>query len=354
MKTYIIAEIGINHNNDLDNCFKLIDAAADSGCHAAKFQLFSAKHLYPKDAGTLDWKDDKSSYSYDIYDAVKSFELPLAWVDQIAGYCKAKNIDFLSSVFDLHGLEFLLKRGIKSVKLSSYTITNLPLIEAVAHAGLTAFQSTGGATLGETEEAVRIFDECHHKNLTLLHCCAQYPTPLSDCNLGVIKTLQSAFPHFNTGYSDHSAEVSDAPVQAVFLGASVIEKHITLNKNMAGPDHFFALEPHELSLMVKEIHAAEKTLEQGDFTIDHKILGSSVRTCYPHEKYLRNFCFMTLFANKDIEKGKCIGQEDINILRPGKKTPGLPPKYLALFKQHTITAKQDIRINDPITWESIL
>lgn len=353
MKTYIIAEIGINHNNDLNNCFKLIDAASNAGCHAAKFQLFSAKNLYPKNAGKLDWEDNNKTYSYDIYNAVKGFELPLNWIDKIIEYCDKKNIDFLSSVFDLEGLSFLIERKIKSIKLSSYTITNLPLIRAVAKTGLPVFQSTGGANLAETEKAVETFLKCNNQ-LTLLHCSIQYPTKLSNCNLGVIKTLHSAFPNLKIGYSDHTIEISKAPVQAVLLGANVIEKHITLDKNMTGPDHFFALEPHELKQMVKDIEGTEKRSRANGLVIDEIIYGNSSKKCYSHEKYMRDFAFMTLFAGKCINKGEQIKPADIRILRPGKQTRGLDPVYLELFESNKISAKTNLQLNDPITWDIIL
>ncbi|WP_321491566.1 N-acetylneuraminate synthase family protein [uncultured Desulfobacter sp.] len=353
MGVYIIAEIGINHNNSLENCFKLIDSASKAGCDAVKFQLFSAKWLYPENAGKLDWKDGNATYSYDIYKAVEKFELPFGWIDKLIVYCKEKRIDFISSVFDLSGLDFLIQKQVHAIKLSSYTITNLPLIKSVAKSGLQTFQSTGGATLGETEEAVNTFLS-YNDNLTLLHCSIQYPTLLSNCNIGVIKTLQTAFPMLDVGYSDHTIEISQAPVQSVYLGSSVIEKHITLDKNMKGPDHFFALEPDELAKMVKDIRAAEKDYLSGHYEIDYEIFGSSARKCYEHEKYLRNFCFMTLFSQKRIEKGGQIKLQDIKILRPGKKERGLEPKYLSLFNSYKIFAKTNIEIDDPITWESIL
>ena len=156
------------------------------------------------------------------------------------------------------------------------------------------------------------------------------------------------------GYSDHTIQISDAPVQAVFLGASIIEKHITLDKKMKGPDHFFALEPQELTKMVSDIQNAEKKVDKGDFYIDKKMLGSSSKRCYDHEKYLRDFCFMTLYAGRNIAKGEHIKQEDIKILRPGKKTPGLSPKHFKFFKQYKITAKKNIKADDPIIWETIL
>lgn len=353
MRTYVIAEIGINHNNSMENCYKLIDSAVVAGCHAVKFQLFSAKHLYPTDAGMLDWQDDQKAYSYDIYKAVESFELPFEWIDALIEYCNNKKIDFVSSVFDTEGLCFLVKKGIKTIKLSSYTITNLALIEAVAKTGLRVFQSTGGATLSETEEAVNLFFKYNDK-ITLLHCSVQYPTELKNCNLGVIHTLEKAFPKCQVGYSDHTSEISEAPVNAVYLGARAIEKHITLDKKMDGPDHFFALEPNELKQMVKEIAQAETRYNPGRCSIDKKLYGETSRRCYDHEKYLRNFCYMTLFAKRPIRKGQQIKPDDLIILRPGKKRNGLKPKYIKLFSLHNISAKIQINKNDPITWDMVL
>lgn len=350
---YIIAEIGINFNGSLENCFKMIDIAVETGCHAAKFQFFSAKNMYPMSAGQLDWKDAEKEYSYDIYEAVKNFELPPEWLDQLIPYCESKNIDFMASVFDIEGLEYLVRKGIKKIKLSSYTITHLPLIEAAAKTKLPIILSTGGATLAEVEDAVRCV-QTYHSDIALLHCSIKYPTPLNEVNMGVLDTLKFAFPKIAIGYSDHTFEVSDAPIQAVYLGATVIEKHITLDKKMEGPDHFFALEPQELARMVSDIHKARIAYLNNNFVIDKNIYGSSLKICHEHEKYLRNFCYMTLFAKRNIKKGEVITPEDLIILRPAKKERGLDPKYLNLFKEQTITAKKDISFEDSITWDLIL
>ncbi|ADR35048.1 N-acetylneuraminic acid synthase domain [Sulfuricurvum kujiense DSM 16994] len=353
MSVYIIAEIGINFNGSLENCLKMIDLSAQAGCHAAKFQFFTASGMYPKSAGKIDWKDGEKAYSYDIHEAVKRFELLPEWLDEIMARCIARNIDFMASVFDREGLEYLVQKGMNKIKLSSYTITNLPLIEAAAQTGLPIIMSTGGATLAETEEAVRCIQKVHN-NIALLHCSIKYPTPLEEVNMGVLDTLKLAFPEVNIGYSDHTFEVSDAPVQAVYLGATVIEKHITLSKQMEGPDHFFALEPDELARMVIDINEARKRFLNGSGTVQPAIYGSTAKICYEHEKYLRDFAYMTLFAKRTIRKGDPIPPEAISILRPGKKQPGLPPKYLKLFSDHTITAKKEIACEDPITWDAIL
>lgn len=350
---YIIAEIGINFNGSLENCLKMIDESVDAGCHATKFQFFTANGMYPVSAGQLDWKDANKEYSYDIYKAVKAFELPPEWLDTIMPYCESKNIDFMASVFDIEGLEYLVKKGMKIIKLSSYTITNLPLIEAAAKAKLPIIMSTGGSTLAETEEAVRCVQK-YHNDITLLHCSIKYPTPLNEVNMGVLNTLKYAFPEVAIGYSDHTFEISDAPIQAVYMGATVIEKHITLDKKMNGPDHFFALEPDELSRMVVDINNARADFESGNISIDGTIYGSTAKICHEHERYLRDFCYMTLFTKKNVKKGEVILAEDISILRPGKKARGLEPKYLKLFKENCITAKTDIAFEDPIVWSVIL
>ena len=353
MKTYIIAEIGINHNGSIENAFQLIDAAVGAGCDAAKFKILSADRLYPKCAGRLDWKNDSETYDYDIYEAVKSFEMPLEWISRILQYCDERRIDFLASVFDTHGLDYLLGKGVRSIKLSSYTITHLPLIEACAKTGLPIIMSTGGATLGETEEAVNTILR-HHDKLKLLHCSIQYPTALNDCNMGVMKTLHLSFPGLEIGYSDHTLEISKAPVQSVYLGGTVIEKHITLDKKMEGPDHFFALERDELRQMVVDIRQAEKDYSEQRFRIDPRIYGSTAKVCHEHERYLRDFSYMTLFAVCAIKKGEQIRTEDIVVLRPGKKERGLDPKYYNLFQQNDITAKRDISEGEPLCWGSIL
>lgn len=353
MSIYIIAEIGINYNGSLENCYKMIDMAKQSGCQAAKFQLFSAKNLYPKSAGNLEWKDTDKTYSYNIYDAIQKFELPQEWIDELINYCERLDIDFLASVFDLEGLNFMVEKGMKIIKLSSYTITNIPLIEAAAKTNLPIIMSTGGSTLSETEEAVRTIQK-YHNRITLLHCSIKYPTLLNEVNMGVLDTLKLAFPEVSIGYSDHTFEISDAPVQAVYLGATVIEKHITLDKKMEGPDHFFALEPDELAQMVSDINRAHEEYLQGTVSIDPAIYGSTAKICYEHEKYLRDFAYMTLFANRPISKGELIPAKAISILRAGKKQPGIEPKYLKLFTSHTITAKHDIAAEDPITWDTIL
>ncbi|MDD5660340.1 MAG: N-acetylneuraminate synthase family protein [Candidatus Omnitrophica bacterium] len=351
-KVFTIAEIGINHNGSFENCLRLIDAVAAAGADAAKFQLFRARYLYPRSAGELDWKDAKKKYSYNIYSAAERCELATSWIPKLMKYCRSCGVEFLTSVSDPWGLDFMVGLGLKKIKITSYSITNIPLIEKAAVYKLPIILSTGGAMLNEVFDAVAIINKFHN-NLSLLHCSIQYPTALRDCNLGVIETLRYAFPENTIGYSDHTKEVSIAPVQAVYLGARIIEKHITLNKSLPGPDHFFALTPCELKRMVADIHSAEKDAVGGKTRINKTLYGSCKKIVYSHEVYMRNFCYSTIFAGRDIKKGERICHRDLKILRIGKKKAGLEPKYLELFRNYRIHASRDIGFEEPISWEAV-
>lgn len=352
MKTRVIAEIGINHNGSLKNCLKLIDYAKEAGCQAVKFQLFKAKYLYPKSAGRIRWQRGKHQYSYDIFKACQKSELAIAWINDLTNYCKSKDISFLCSVFDTYSLKVLLRKEIKEIKLASSVITNLPLIKACASTGLPLYVSTGGATLAEVKEATAVIQRWHRK-FTLLHCTLKYPCRLNECNLGALRTLRINFPDIRIGLSDHSDDSGKVASQAVYLGAQVIEKHITLDKKMEGPDHFFALEPRELNEMVRSIKKAEVDYKTGCFKINKIIYGNSKMKVFPYERYLRNFTYMRLFARRKILKGERVRPKDIVILRPGNKQRGLEAKHITLFKNSFIQANKDIECEAPITWGAV-
>jgi len=350
---YIIAEIGINFNGDFNTCCRLIDAAVAAGCNAVKFQLFKAQTLYPRSAGQLDWQDGTRTYRYDIFKAVGQNELPRDWVEPLMSYCHGRDIDFLASVFSPDDARFLLETGVGALKLSSSSVTNLPLVDVCAATGVPLIVSTGGSTLGEVEAVVETVRR-HHQRLTLLHCSLQYPTAPHNCNLGVIETLARAFPDCAIGYSDHTTDPVAVPVQAVYLGATVIEKHITLDRGMPGPDHFFALEPKSLIQMVAAIREAERRRIAGPPPIDPLIYGSSAKRVGDHEAYLRGFVENQLFARREIAKGQTIAPDDLIVLRRGKKPSGLPPVFLKLFTDHTVTASRPIAMEEPIIWEQLL
>ena len=354
MPVTIIAEVGINFNGDFDTCLSLIDVAAKAGCDAVKFQLFRADTLYPRSAGKLSWKNEKAAYTYDIFKAVRQSELPQDWVAPLMERCAGRGIDFMASVFSIDDAQVLMEAGAGALKLSSSSVTNLPLIEACAAFGAPLIVSTGGSRLGEIEDVVDTVLR-HHDKLTLLQCSLQYPTPLKSSNLGVIQTLSACFPQATVGYSDHTAEATEAPIQAVALGAQVIEKHITLDRHMPGPDHFFALEPDDLAAMVEAVRATEKRLATGDVpAVDPVLYGTSAKQVGNHERYLHEFVANQIFARRDIGKGDSITAADLVVLRRGEKGAGLAPKYLGLFAEHAVRARRDIQKETPVDWGCIL
>lgn len=359
MSVYVIAEIGINHNGRLDLCHRMVDAAAQAGCDAVKLQLFHASTLYPRTGGELDWKDAEKAYSYDIYTAVEGFETPLSWIEPLQKHCTQLGIDLLASVFDRQSLHTILRVGLPRLKLASSVLTHLPLLEMCASSGLPCLLSTGGASLGEIERAVDIILTANpalppQDALTLLHCRLQYPTPPEDCHLGVLRTLALAFPHVGLGYSDHSMCPVAAPYQAVLLGAQVIEKHITLDRKMEGPDHFFAVEPHDLCAMVRALREAERLkASPAPPELDAVLYGSTAVGCTTSQRSLRNFVYPVLFTHAAIDAGERITAEHLAVLRPAKKTRGLEAEHLPLLHRHCVTAHTALAAETALGWEHI-
>src|SRR3989344_5240137 len=289
---FIIAEVGINHNNDINIAKKMIDAAVEAGCDAAKFQTFKGKLMYPKTAGTY----ETDGNIINIYDAMQKIELPEEWIDKLMDYCKNKNIIFLSSVSDIWSVDIMEKYRMSSYKLTSYDTTNIPLLEYTAKKDKPIIMSVGAAYMNEVDEAVRTVRK-YNNELAVLHCVTKYPAPLECCNLNVLDTLKSAYPNNIIGYSDHTEDPIKAPVAAVVKGAKIIEKHITLDKNMKGADQRFAVNPEQLKQMVKAIREAERKIKNGEkIEVDEVVLGSV-------EKNYR--------AVRDVNEGNAITWDDL-------------------------------------------
>jgi N-acetylneuraminate synthase len=348
---YIIAEIGINHNNSLETAKQLIREVAKAGCNAAKFQSFKAESLYSKKAGKLKWGKGKNKYSYDIFKANKRFQLPNSWYKELIKECKRNKISFLSSAWDKASADRLEKLGLNAFKIGSSALTNTPLIEHIAKKKKPMLISTGGASFEEIVHCANSAKK-HNSRIALLHCHLKYPTKPKNANIAVIEALKKEFPEMVIGYSDHTMQAFDAPAAAVAKGAKVIEKHITLNKKMPGPDHFFALEPQELREMVLRIRAAEKKIRHGQKPrIKRQLLGKPEIRASADEQYLRNFAFQTIISVKKIKKGQKLSKANIRILRPGQIKRGLEPKFFPeiLGKK----AAKTIPAGKPITWQDI-
>ena len=226
---FVIAEIGINHDNKIDQALKLIDMASDARCDAVKFQLFRAEKMYVKGAGKY---KTASKGSRDIIDIIRDNELPHEWLPQLRERAHDKNLAFIVTACDESSVDILDAAEVDAFKVASYAITHLPLLKHIASKGKPMLVSTGGAKLSEVAEAVETLKKNGQEDIVLNHCIAKYPCKLNDSNLRIIETLKSAFPELVIGYSDHTEEPAPAAKAAVLLGASSIEKHITLSRSL--------------------------------------------------------------------------------------------------------------------------
>lgn len=330
---FIIAEAGSNHNKSLEQAKKLIDAAAAARVDAIKFQTFSAEKLVAESnfkAKHLD-KVDKSSSTHEIF---KKIELPHEWHAELARYAEAKGLIFLSSPFDEEAVDLLDEIGVPAFKMASGDITNLPLLEYVARKNKPIIVSTGASTLGEIEEAVSAIKKTGNQDIILLHCVASYPTSIDDVNLASMVTIKSSFD-LPTGYSDHTLGIV-APVVSVSMGAVLVEKHFTLSRSLIGPDHFYAIEPAELKLMVENIHSVQK------------LMGESTKHVVDSELECRKLGRRSIYATVDIPAGSILTKEMLSILRPAA---GIDPKFIdIILGRKTAT---NIHKYEPITWDKV-
>lgn len=306
-KVVIIAEAGVNHNGSLENAFKLVDAAADAGVDFVKFQTFKADKLVSRNAKKADYQIANTGNSDDSQlKMLKQLELSHEDHEKIIDHCKDKGVRFFSTAFDLDSLQYLKDIGLEIVKIPSGEITNLPYLRKAASLFSKVILSTGMATLNEIEEALEVFLKAgiSKNNITILHCNTEYPTPMKDVNLKAMLTIGRVF-NTSIGYSDHTLGI-EVPIVAVALGASMIEKHFTLDKNMAGPDHKASLEPKEL-----------KTMVDGIRNIELAIAGSGIKEPSNSEKGNLAIARKSIVAKRNIKVGEILSEENITTKRPG-------------------------------------
>ena len=260
--TLIIAEAGVNHNGDINLAKRMIDAAAEAGVDYVKFQTFKAENLVQRNAKKASYQIDNTDNAGSQFSMLKKLELSNESHNILIEYCKLKNIKFLSTAFDFESMDFL-KNKLDFYKIPSGEITNLPYLEKVAKLGLSVVMSTGMANMQEVKEAfsVLVKNGLEREDITILHCNTEYPTPMEDVNLTAMLTIERELG-VKIGYSDHTLGI-EIPIAAVAMGASVIEKHFTLDRNMDGPDHKASLEPSELTAMVTAIRNIELALGDG-------------------------------------------------------------------------------------------
>ncbi len=301
-ESYIIAEIGVNHAGDVSLAKKMIDAAKKSGANAVKFQTFTAEKLVGLNTPKVKYQESTTAKNESHFDMIKSLEFSYEDHVPVFNYCQELGVDFISTPYDIESAEFLISIGVKIFKTASADIVDLSLQRYIAEHADFAIVSTGMATLGEIERVVGIYREFECK-LTLLHCVSNYPCAIESLNLNVMKTLRESF-HCDVGYSDHAVGPYPAAA-AVALGATIIEKHFTLDKNMVGPDHKASSDPAEFTELVNAIRVVESSL------------GSAVKAVQEEEKQMRSVSRKSLFIAVDMKIGEFFTDENLILKRPG-------------------------------------
>jgi len=334
-RVLVIAEIGCNHNGDKQIAKRLIKAAAESGADVAKFQTFNPDELLTIDAPKALYQIKATGTRETQFERLDRVKLNKEDHKELKNYCENSNIIFSSSPFDHKSADFLNELYVPFFKVASGEITNLPLLKHISTFNKPILLSTGMASLGEIEEALNAMGDEHKKDIILMHCLSDYPSKWEDANLRAIHTLKYAF-HLPVGFSDHSEGI-ELSLVAVGMGAVIIEKHITLDRDMVGGDHKASLEPDEFNNMVKKIRRVENAL------------GDGIKRCMPSEKNVRDIARKSVVAGRDILKDKKITEDDLAIKRPGT---GIKPKYLN--KIIGMTATEDITEDSLVQWSQLI
>jgi len=295
MKTFVIAEAGSNHNRNFEQAISLIDVAKDSGASAVKFQTYSSNTLYA--ANTTDIAGTK-----DVNGLIKSIEIPREWQRDLKQYCDEVGIEFMSTPFDEAAVKELVDIGVKRIKIAGFEATDPRFVSMVSETGLPIIMSAGiGSSIKTIDKMINICYKNGVKDITILHCNNAYPTPQREINLETIVAIRNMFPRIGVGLSDHTTSTL-TPALAVCYGATTIEKHYTLSKKLPGPDHSFALEPHELKEMVDNIIIAENS--------------KGVRDDYSKSEVENKKAMRSVVTKKSIKRGEVLTRENITTKRP--------------------------------------
>lgn len=320
MSVYIIAEAGVNHNGSLELAKELVDKAKDAGADCIKFQTFIAKNIASKNAKKAKYQLESTGKEESQLDMLSKLELSFDEFVELNEYCLTKDIEFLSTGFDFDSIDFLHSLGMAKWKVPSGDITNLPYLIKIAKLNKPVILSTGMSTIEDVRGAVKSLKENGSGDITILHCTTEYPTPFEDVNLAAMETIKSEF-ELSIGYSDHTRGI-EIPIAAVALGATVIEKHFTLNRNMEGPDHKASLEPDELKAMVSAVRNVELAI------------GNSEKKPAKSEEKNMAIARKSIIAKCSIKKGDTFTEENMTVKRPGN---GISPmKWFEVIGQTAI------------------
>ena len=333
-KVLVVAEIGCNHNGDKQIAKNLIKAAAESGADVAKFQTFNPDELLTIDAPKALYQIKATGTKETQFERLNRVKLNEEDHKELRDYCENSNIIFSSSPFDHQSVDLLHELEVPFFKVGSGEITNLPLLEHISSYGKPIVLSTGMSNLDEIKDALNAIGEKNRKHVVLMHCVSDYPSKWEESNLKVIHTLRNTFS-LPVGFSDHSVGI-ELSLVAVGLGAMIIEKHITLDRDMIGGDHKASLEPDEFKSMVEKIRKIEAAL------------GDGIKRYMPSEKNVRDIVRKSVVASRNILKGNKITDDDLAIKRPGT---GIKPKYLN--KIIGMTATVDIAEDSLVQWSGL-
>jgi len=327
--TFIIAEIGVNHNGDINLAKKMIKSASECGVDAVKFQTFKSEDLVTENAKTADYQQ-KNANENSQFEMLKKLELTFEDFKELKGYASKCNVMFISSPFDIKSVDLLENLNVSLYKLGSGELNNFELIDYVQKTNKPIILSTGMATLEEIKETYNFIE--NKENLRILHCITGYPTSFEEANLNFIKTLQSEFD-VPIGFSDHSPGI-ELPIAAVALGACVVEKHFTLDKTLEGPDHKASLNPTEFKAMVDAIRNVEVAM------------GDGIRRFSENELEIKKIARKSIVLNDDVLEGMTIEKDMISIKRPGT---GIAPKYINQVIGKKVN--KDLNKNTVLKWE---
>lgn len=322
-RVFIIAEIGINHNGNIDTAREMIKTAREIGADAVKFQLIKTDQFCTRD----------SKY----YEMFKDIEFSEDEFHELYDYSKKQGIIMFTACSQLDGLDFIEKAGFPLLKIGSPNITNFPMLERISTILKPIILSTGMSTMPEVEDAIKIIRKKNPFPLVILHCVSSYPASMEETNLRAIKTLKNAFPHSIIGFSDHTTD-SRAAIAATALGSKVIEKHFTLDKKMEGHDHWFSADPEEFKKLIADIRETEKAL------------GSGLKEPQKSELEMIKVARRYIVASRDIEEGETIQKEMLDLKRIEGEN-GIEPKFMK--KIHGKIAKEKIKKGEALTWDLI-
>lgn len=334
MGIYVIAEAGVNHNGDIKQAKKLIDMAKECGADAVKFQIFKAEESTGIRAEKPEYQKQNDKTIESQYEMIKKLELPFSDFAVLKQYAEMKKIDFIATPDGEESLQYLLDLDVPFIKVGSTEVTNYPFLEKIAQSMKPIILSTGMSTLGEVEKAVNTVLEAGNEKIQLMHCTTDYPTEIEDVNLRAMVTLRDAF-HIPVGYSDHTLGF-EAAVAAVSLGAVCIEKHITLDRNLPGPDHRASMSLEEFKEYVNHIRNAEK------------LLGDGRKKPTKKEKIMMQQIRRSILAVEDLKAGTILTKEMFCYKRPGG---GIPPECADILIGRML--KRDIKIEEEIMWEDV-